>query len=234
MIKISDTEYFSNDGTIRFLNMDCNEFMKGLKENEFDLNLSDPPYGIGHSTIAGKQSGKKYGNAASAKKTYIEKDWDNYSPDKTFFDTAIIKSINCIFFGANHYISKLPIDSSCWIVWDKNNGENNFADCELAWTNYKSAVRLIKHTWNGMIQQNMKNKQERIHPTEKPIDLYRWIIQNYTKPTDTILDCFGGSMSNAIACHMERRNLTIIELDTDYFKSALKRFDFYERQLTLF
>ena len=234
MIKISDAEYFSNDGTIRFLQMDCNEFMKGLKDNEFDLNLSDPPYGINHSTIAGKKSGTQYGKAAAKKKQYDIKDWDKEKLDKIVFDEIIKTSKNQIIWGANHFISKIPIDSPCWIVWDKDNGDSDFADCELALTSFKSAVRKIKYTWNGMIQQNMKNKQERIHPTEKPIDLYRWILQNYTKPTDTILDCFGGSMSNAIACHMERRKLTIIELDIDYFKSALKRFDFYERQLTLF
>ena len=228
MIKISDTEYFSNDGTIRFLNMDCNEFMKGLKENEFDLNLSDPPYGIDIC-----KSGKVGGEKSAKVKDYGIKQWDNYSPDREFFDTLISKSKNQIIFGANHFISKLPYDSSCWIVWDKDNS-GNFADCELAWTSFNTAVRKFKWTWNGMLQQNMKKKQDRIHPTEKPYELYRWIIQNYTNESDTILDCFGGSMSNAIACHMERRKLTIIELDADYFKSALKRFDFYERQLTLF
>lgn len=227
MQKISDTEYFSNDGTIRFLNMDCNEFMATLKDNEFDLNLSDPPYGIN------MDGGKIGGDNAGKAKKYIKKQWDNYSPDKPFFDILISKSKNQIIFGANHFISKLPYDSSCWIVWDKDN-TGNFADCELAWTSFNTAVRKFQYRWNSMLQQNMKNKQERIHPTEKPIDLYRWILQNYTKPTDTILDCFGGSMSNAIACHMERRNLTIIELDKDYFDAALKRFDFYELQTKLF
>lgn len=231
MIKISDTEYFSNDKTIRFLNMDCNEFMAGCKENEFDLNLSDPPYGINHSEIAGKQSGTKYGKAAAAKKHYDIKEWDKKAPDTFMFNEIIRTAKNQILFGANHYISKIPYDSSSWIVWDKDNGSNGFADCELAWTSFNSAVRKIKYTWNGMIQENMKNKQERIHPTEKPVELYKWIIDNYTKPTDTILDCFGGSMSNAIACHMKRRKLTIIELDVDYFKSALNRFEIYERQV---
>lgn len=233
MIKISDTEYFSNDRTIRFLNMDCNEFMKGLKENEFDLNLSDPPYGIGASNY--ERGGTQYGNSKAKCKVYKKKEWDNFAPDKLFFDVLISKSKNQIIFGANHFISNLPYNSSCWIVWDKDNGDGSgYADCELAWTSFKTAVRRLKYRWAGMLQQNMKNKQERIHPTEKPIDLYRWILQNYTKPTDTILDCFGGSMSNAIACHMERRKLTIIELDADYFKSALKRFDMYERQQVLF
>lgn len=231
MIKISDTEYFSNDGTIRFLNMNCNEFMKGLKENEFDLNLSDPPYGIGAHKHQFIETG---GKAVAKKKQYHTSDWDSSAPNKECFNELVRISKNQIIFGANHFIEKIPFNSSCWLVWDKDNGDNNFADCELAYTSFRTAVRIFKYRWQGMIQQNMKNKQERIHPTEKPIDLYRWIIQNYTKPTDNILDAFGGSMSNAIACHMERRKLTIIELDADYFASALKRFDFYERQLTLF
>ena len=232
MIKISDVEYFSNDKTIRFLQMDCNEFMKGLKENEFDLNLSDPPYGIG------EDGSKNHTRSKIAK----SKDYKAYSgndskaPDSHHFDLVKMKCKNMIVWGANHFIDNFPfnISSPCWIVWDKDNGQNDFADCELAYTSFRTAVRIFKYRWQGMLQQNMKNKQERIHPNEKPVDLYRWILQNYTKPTDTILDCFGGSMSNAIACHMERRKLTIIELDEDYFKSALKRFDFYERQLTLF
>ena len=219
MIKISDIEYFSNDGTIRFLNMDCNEFMKGLKEKEFDLNLSDPPYGIGMS--GGNVGYKGFNN-------FDRKEWDNGIPDSGVFDLIFKTSCNQIIWGGNYF--GLPA-TRCYLVWDKGEGFYNrtYAECELAWTSFDKNTCKMKH--DPLANGDYKGK---IHPTQKPIDLYRWILQNYTKPTDTILDCFGGSMSNAIACHMERRKLTIIELDVDYFNSALKRFDFYERQLTLF
>ena len=219
MIKISDTEYFSNDGTIRFLNMDCNEFMEGCKENEFDLNLSDPPYGIGMS--GGNVGYKGFNN-------FDRKEWDNGIPDSGVFDLIFKTSCNQIIWGGNYF--GLPA-TRCYLVWDKGEGFYNrtYAECELAWTSFDKNTCKMKH--DPLANGDYKGK---IHPTQKPVDLYRWILQNYTKPTDTILDCFGGSMSNAIACHMERRKLTIIELDADYFTSALKRFDFYERQLTLF
>ena len=217
MIKISNTEYFSNDRTIRFLQMDCNEFMKGLKDNEFDLNLSDPPYGIN----AGKMT------MGSGKHKFTkDKKWDEFVPSDECFNKIIETSANQIIFGGNYF--KLPLNNN-WIIWDKLNPNLSFSEAELAWCSINRNVRIYKRY--SAMEDNDGKKQ---HPTQKPIDLYRWIIQNYTKPTDTILDCFGGSMSNAIACHMERRKLTIIELDADYFTSALKRFDFYERQLTLF
>ena len=226
MIKISNTEYFSNDKTIRFLNCDCNEFMAQCKENEFDLNFSDPPYGIGEDGSKNHTRCK----LAISKNYKAYSSGDKNAPSKLIFDEIVRSSKNQILWGANHYISKIPYDSSCWFIWDKNNGECDFADCELAWTSFKTAVRLFKYTWAGMLQENMKNKQQRIHPNEKPIEVYKKLLDLYTKPTDTILDCFGGSMSNAIACHMKRRKLTIIELDVDYFKSALNRFEIYERQ----
>jgi len=216
MIKISDTEYFSNDRTIRFLNMDCNVFMAGCKENEFDLNLSDPPYGIGEKFKGGKNSKMKNFNAI------VEKKWDEV-PSKKCINEIFRTSKNQIIWGGNYF--ELP-PTRCFIVWDKMISEDfSLAMAELAWTSFDKLAK-IKKLFN--------EREGRIHETQKPIELYKWVLDNYTKPTDTILDCFGGSMSNAIACHMERRKLTIIELDVDYFKSALKRFETYERQMTLF
>jgi len=230
MKQISDIEWISNDETIRFLNMDCREFMVNCKNGEFDLNLSDPPYGIGEDGGKNKSRSK----LAHSKKYKQYSSGDKKPMDKFFFDEIIRTSKNQIIWGANHFISKMPYDSHCWIVWDKDNGDNDFADCELAWTSFKSSVRIVKYRWSGMLQGNMKNKQKRIHPNEKPISVYRWVLSKYTKPTDVILDCFGGSMSSAIACHMEKRRLIIIELDNNYFKEAIERFSIYEQQLTLF
>lgn len=113
-------------------------------------------------------------------------------------------------WGANHFISKIPFDSPCWIVWDKDNGNNDFADCELAWTSFSYAVRKFKYKWHGMLQENMKNKEIRIHPTQKPVALYKWLLTSYAKPGMRILDTHGGSMSHAIAAHDLGFDLTII------------------------
>lgn len=224
----------SESPKIEAFNIDCMEFMKSKPDKFYDLAIVDPPYGINHSIIAGKQSGSQYGNAATSKKHYITKDWDKQSPMIEYFNDLIRVSKNQIIWGANHFISKIPYDSSYWIVWDKDNGDNNFADCELAYTSFDKAVRKFKWTWNGMLQQNMSKKQERIHPTEKPIELYRWILQKYAKPNDKILDTHGGSFSHAIACHMEGFDLDICELDKDYFNDAVQRFKNYAAQKTLF
>jgi site-specific DNA-methyltransferase (adenine-specific) len=245
MIKISDIEYFSNDRTIRFLNQDCNEFMKGCKENEFDLNLSDPPYGINVAKMAYTQEEnrpclQKNGTILRVNKNkYKYGNWDSECPKIETFNLIKKTSKNQIIWGINYMPYRL---GNGRIVWYKLNGDNSFSDAEIAYCSYHDKVRLFEFLWSGMIQGksfengrvqqgNKKLNQKRIHPTEKPIELYKWILDNYTKPTDTILDCFGGSMSNAIACHMMRRKLTIIELDKDYFDAAINRFSIYESKV---
>lgn len=155
-------------------NCDCLEYMRSLPDKYFDLCIADPPYGIGEC------GAKNHSRSKIAKaKEYIAKDWDYKALPKEYFDEILRVSKNAIIWGANHFISKLPYDSSCWIVWDKQNGDNDFADCELAWTNYKSAVRRFAFRWAGMLQGDMKHKETRIHPTQKPIALYSWILDNY-------------------------------------------------------
>jgi site-specific DNA-methyltransferase (adenine-specific) len=217
---------------INFFNCDCIEFMKSKPDKCYDLAIVDPPYGIGASDY--KRGGTQNGNSKAKCKEYGSKNWDNATPTTEYWNELKRISENQIVWGANHFISKIPFDSSCWIVWDKENGENGYADCELAWTSFKSAVRKFKWKWQGMLQQNMKNKQNRIHPTEKPIELYRWILQNYAKQGDKILDTHGGSMSSAIACHIEGFDLDICEIDKDYFEAGVKRFNIYKQQQTLF
>jgi len=154
-------------------NMDCLEAMKQINDNEFDLSIVDPPYGIGIN----KQSQGKGGGVAK-KIQYTKKNWDSSAPQKQYFNELIRVSKNQIVWGANHFISKIPFDSSCWIVWDKDNGNTDFADCELAWTSFKTSVRKFKWKWQGMLQQDMRNKEIRIHPTQKPVKLYEWILDN--------------------------------------------------------
>jgi site-specific DNA-methyltransferase (adenine-specific) len=214
---------------IRIYNEDCLEELKKMPDNFFDLAIVDPPYGININ----KQSQGKGGGVAK-KIEYIKKDWDSASPDKLYFEELKRTSKNQIIWGANHFISKIPFDSSCWIIWDKDNGETDFADCELAWTSFKTSVRKYKWKWSGMLQQDMKNKEQRIHPTQKPIKLYEWLLNNYAKQGDRILDTHLGSGSIAIACHNRGYDLTAYEIDQDYFEATTKRIKDHIAQLTLF
>ena len=201
---------------------DCLDKMRGFKDNEFDLAIVDPPYGI--NMDGGKIGSDNCGKA----KNYTKKDWDKTPPTKQYFDELFRVSKNQIVFGANHFISLMPYNSSCWIVWDKDN-TGNFADCELAWASFDTAVRKFKWRWNGMLQQNMKDKQERIHPTEKPIQLYEWLLKNYANNGDKIIDTHFGSGSIALAVDkvnkLDKMNLhlTGIEKDTFYFDKAINR-----------
>lgn len=213
---------------INFYNIDCIEFMKTKPDKYYDLAIVDPPYGIN------MDGGKIGGNNCGKAKDYTKKDWDKESPNEEYFKELFRVSKNQIVWGANHFISKMPYDSSCWLVWNKLNGDNNFADCELAWTSFKTSVRKFDFRWAGMLQQNMKDKEKRIHPTQKPKDLYRWILKNYAKPNDLILDTHGGSMSISIACDMEGFDLDICELDKEYFDAGVKRYEIFKQQITMF
>ncbi len=205
--------------------MDNMELMKAYPENYFDLSVVDPPYGINHSVLAGKQSGSKYGKAAAAKSNYAVKDWDSDTPPVGYFNELKRVSKKQIIWGANHMMDKISSASSCWLVWDKDNGSNLFADAELAYTSFKTAVRIFKFTWNGMIQGDMKNKEKRIHPTQKPVKLYDWIFANYAEKGMKVLDTHLGSGSIAIAAHYAGVHLTGCELDEDYFNAMCVRVD---------
>ena len=159
---------------ITLYNWDRMEYMKGIPDNYYDLAIVDPPYGIGEDGLKNHSRGK----LAKAKQ-YTPKTWDSDSPSETYFSELFRISKNQIIWGANHFISKIPYNSPCWIVWDKQNGDNDFADCELAWTSFKYAVRKFTFRWAGMLQGDMKNKEERIHPTQKPVRLYEWILKHY-------------------------------------------------------
>lgn len=159
---------------------------------------------------------------------------DAKAPEPEYFSELFRVSKNQIIWGANHFISRIPYDSHCWIVWDKNNGENDFADCELAWTSFDTAVRKFKYTWNGMIQENMSNKEIRIHPTQKPIALYEWILTRYAKQGDIILDTHVGSASSLIACHNTNHKFVGFELDRHYYEISRKRLDAEMAQMNLF
>lgn len=206
------------------------EYMKGCKDKSFDLAIVDVNYGIQQD---GRQNHSR-GLLARSKDYRNNFKYDDESPDENYFAELFRVSKEQIVFGANHFISKIPLDSSCWVVWDKMNGLTDFADCELAWTSFKSSVRIFRFRWQGMLQGNMKSKQRRIHPNEKPIELYKWLLTKYAKAGDKILDTHLGSGSIAIACHDYGFDLTGTEIDVDYYNAMLKRFNNHKSQTKLF
>jgi site-specific DNA-methyltransferase (adenine-specific) len=211
----------------KIINADCMDILKQLPDKCVDLILTDPPYGIGEA------AGKNLSRWKLAKPTqYAIKDWDNKIPKKEIFDEIFRVSKNQIIFGGNYFVEYLT-NSSCWLVWDKNN-TGDFADCELAWTNFKSAVRKYKWTWNGMLQENMKHKDIRIHPTQKPLGLFQMILNDYSNENDLVLDCFSGSGTTAIACHRLKRRFICIEKDPDYWAKSCERLKAEQAQMQLF
>ena len=214
----------------KIYNMDCLDGMLLMKEQgiKADWIITDPPYGIGED---GKKNHSR-GVLAQAKQ-YTAKEWDKKRVEKQYFDLMREISNEQIIFGGNYYTDFLP-PSSCWIVWDKENGDSDFADCELAWCSRKSAVRVCRYRWAGMLQGNMKNKETRIHPTQKPLPVIEWILNKYTNEGDLILDPFIGSGTTAAACHKLKRRYIGFELDKEYFDLAENRIKELKNQLSIF
>lgn len=212
---------------------DCMEIMKQYPDKYFDLAIVDPPYGIGMDKTHFKTKSSK-----SKPTDYNAKDWDSAIPNKEYFAELMRVSKNQIIWGGNYFVENLT-NSSCWVVWDKDNGDSIHADCELAWTSFKTGVRKIKWLWHGMRQQNMKNKETRIHPTQKPIALYDWILKNYAEPNQKLLDTHFGSGSIALAVDKANRldkmnlHLTACEIDKEYIDKAIKRISESIKQGTL-
>lgn len=204
--------------------------MRLMPDNAHDLAIVDPPYGIGENGLRNAIRGK----LAVAQDYKPFAGLDKEPPTQEYFKELLRVSKNQIIWGANHFISRIPHDSSCWIVWDKLTGQNDFADCELAYTSFKTAVRKFSFQWSGMLQGDMKNKEVRYHPTQKPIRLYSWLLLNYAKEGDTILDTHGGSMSSVIACLDMGYKIDCWEIDEDYFKAACERVDRWSQQGKLF
>jgi len=201
---------------------DCMELMATLDDKEFDLAIVDPPYGIGENGDRNKSRGKLA--VSKDYKPFAGGDID--APDIYYFMQLDRVSKNQIIWGANHFAERLPKpSSSCWVVWDKVTGGSDFADSELAYTSFDTAVRNFRFQWSGMLQGDMKNKEVRIHPTQKPVKLYEWLLTNYAKQGDTILDTHLGSGSSAISANKLGFKFTGIELDRDYFEAACARIE---------
>jgi len=206
-------------------NMDCLEAMKQMDDNQFDLAIIDPPYGIGANKMTlGNGKRKLYRG---------ENDWDAKPPSKDYFNELFRVSKNQIIWGANHFIEQFCKNSSCWLFWDKGTGANDFADGELAWSSFNGAMRKIFISWVGANAKE-KNEIDRIHPTQKPVKLYEWILDKYANEGDKILDTHLGSGSIALACHNRGFDLTGFEIDKEYFDNAVERLRVHQSQLTMF
>lgn len=215
---------------IELLNIDCMEYMAGLPDQAFDLAIVDPPYGIGENGDRNASRGK----LAVAQNYKSFAGGDREPPPIEYFIELQRVSKNQIVWGANHFIDRIAKPSSCWVVWDKVTGESDFADCELAYTSFKTAVRMFRFQWSGMLQGDMKNKERRIHPTQKPVKLYEWLLTNYAKPGQRILDTHLGSGSSAIAAHYFGVDFVGCELDKDYYDASVKRFNEQTKQIDMF
>ena len=205
------------------------ELMARYEDNYFDLAIVDPPYGIGEDGKKNHSRGK-----ATKSKLYTPKNWDKETPNQKYFTELQRVSKNQIIWGANYMIDKIKIPSMGWVFWDKGMEAQDFSDGELAYTSFNRGLKKYRFIWNGMIQGDMKNKERRIHPTQKPVKLYEWLLMNYAKEGDKILDTHLGSGSIALACHNLGFDLTACELDKEYYDAAIKRIDQHKAQIRMF
>jgi len=224
---------------IQVTNENNMELMARYPDNYFDLAIVDPPYGIG----AGKRVGTTYKEGVLRNKKgfgntklYTAKNWDNEVPTAEYWSELFRVSKNQIVWGGNYFTQYLP-ESRGWIYWDKkiiNHQIDNYSDGELAWTSFDTVLRKVTYDWIGLGYCNSSEKGTRIHPTHKPIFLYKWILDKYAKENDKILDTHLGSGSIAIACHDYKFELTACELDLGYFEKAKQRIINHTKQQTLF
>ena len=204
------------------------ELMARYPDNHFELAIVDPPYGISQPVF---RKGSK--NKVAKTKEYNNEVYNQNAPDEKYFSELFRISKNQIIWGANYY-NNLLSPGNKWIFWDKGTEKTQWGDGELAYTSFSGSITKYSFTWNGMIQGDMKNKEIRIHPTQKPVKLYEWLLMNYAKEGDKILDTHLGSGSIAIACHNLGFDLTACELDKDYYEAAIKRLKQHQSQLTMF
>ena len=230
-------------GNITLYNADCMEIMKGFSDNQFDLAIVDPPYGI-NVTKMDMGSGLGYSGGRTAKKLRKKRlsgsgklkdrilnrmgcDWD-IAPDDEYFNELFRVSKNQIIWGGN-YFNLNP--TRCFIIWDKEQSFLNFSACEYAWTSFDYPSKLFRFSNRGF---QSKDKSPKIHPTQKPVDLYKWILRNFAKDGNKIIDTHLGSGSICIAAHDLGFELTGIEIDEQYYNDAKKRLVEYQRQLNIF
>ena len=201
---------------------DCLQVLPTL--DAADAAVFDPPYGIGENN----HRNMSRANLAAAN-DYGHFTWDNERANPETIRMVLQMTKEQVIFGGNYYADILP-PSSSWIVWDKQNGHNDFADCELAWTSHRRTVRIFRYMWNGMIKAK---PEKRYHPTQKPLALMKWVIENYTNPGDIVLDPYMGVGTTGLACVELGRHFVGIEIDETYFNIAQQRIAAAQRQMLL-
>jgi site-specific DNA-methyltransferase (adenine-specific) len=211
---------------ITITNEDNMLLMSRFPDNHFDLAIVDPPYGIG-ADKAQNNGGEKFGY-----KKYKDSDWDNSIPSEEFFIELQRVSKNQIIWGGN-YMTEYLKPSMGWVIWDKGQRDFSLADGEMAWTSFNKAMRIFEFSRSSCIKSN-NTAIEKFHPTAKPFELYKWLLDKYAKPGDKILDTHLGSGSIAIACHDYGFELTACELDSEYYDKAIQRIKNHVSQQKLF
>jgi site-specific DNA-methyltransferase (adenine-specific) len=202
--------------------------MARYPDKYFDLAVVDPPYGIGEDGNRGNVSTKKWKNPGPS--IHKKKNWDNHRPSKQYFDELFRVSKNQIIWGGNYFVEHLPVKMG-WIFWDKETGDSDYSDGELAFTSFDKALKKFTWLWSGFKQKQL---EKRLHPTQKPVALYDWIFKNYAKEGDKILDTHLGSGSSRISAWKAGLDFTACELDADYFAAQEKRFKEFTAQLRMF
>jgi DNA modification methylase len=192
---------------------DCLDILHAMPDQSVDVVITDPPYGIGENNRKNLSRGK-----LAKPIDYGAFDWDQERVEREYFDEMRRVSHHQVIFGGIYYTDYLP-PSSGWIVWDKNNS-GDFADCELAWTSYPRATRLFRWMWSGFVKQA---PEKRVHPTQKPFALMAWIVENYSKPGQIVMDPFMGSGTTGAACTLLARHFIGVEKDEHYFRLAKRR-----------
>jgi len=203
---------------------DCREIAPTLERPA--AVISDPPYGIGVDRAMAKASGTKHGVALAAKRHYEATGWDDATPPAWFINWMAQAADAVVIFGGNYF--PLP-PSRCWLVWNKENGPSEFADCELAWTNLDRPVRKVDWMWNGMLRKGGEERGD--HPTQKPVGVMRWCIEQAKVPAGgLILDPYMGSGSTGVAAVQMRHPFIGIEIEPRYFDIACRRIEQAQRQ----
>jgi site-specific DNA-methyltransferase (adenine-specific) len=210
---------------ITITNEDCMELLSRTPDKFYEIAIVDPPYGINISSVGGYYHVKGKGEA----NPHTKKDWDSGIPTEEYWQELFRVSKNQIVWGGN-YMTEFLSPSRCWIFWDKMKFVDNYADGELAWTSFDRNTKKVEIQHHGFLTKDGKS----IHPTQKPVALYKWLLHNYAKEGDKILDTHLGSGSIAIACHDYKFNLTACELDKEYYDKAVRRVKDHVAQLTLF
>jgi DNA modification methylase len=206
---------------------DCREILPTL--GRVDACVTDPPYGIGADSAMHKAGGSKHGAALAAKRTYAETNWDSAPVDGVTLAALRFMTDWQVVFGGNYF--DLP-PARCWFVWDKLNGTNDFADCELAWTNLDKPVRRVRWMWNGMLRKGQEERFE--HPTQKPLGVMEWCLNHLPASVESIIDPFMGSGTTGVACAKLDKRFIGIEREESYFDLACRRIEATYNQPRLF